>query len=926
MNDSTNNSGNTRPKRKWLFPLGVAAIAISSIVVVSCFHDDDPAFVASDTTTPLPDEPVLQVVGDKLYCDAVAPTSDTASGLYPEAPDSIAKHNVSHDPTNTGDATNPASWNNHNSGNNVKRMSAIVLSQKPEGEPVLDPDTQAQYEVHPLVISYGEQVIGDYEPGDGSADVGDPYNVDDIFVSLSLDNGTSWKKVKVGDTADSSSIFVRWADSPDGRLQYPGHSHKPTMAIEGNNVLVAWNDKYCNSGDPFDLVDTEGNLIDPDQPDTYKVNGSQGSIDYGGITALPNGKIVDEVPFSCVWTARGVLTTDTDLDADGEPDVAIIWRQAEQMTSGTRDSNKIWIAPAKDIGFAITWQEDPDGLRTGKGLGPGAGWSGASTNHGTDIWYTHIRAEDFDDVCTEFDADGNCIAQTDDLATILALETKPQVAVNYTYPVRITNNEVCSDTDANADTTTKLWCVDNCDSTIAVTSQSGSTTNRCVQNDIDYMVPDSTVALQLAVLDGDTGASRPALKLLRTNSTILDADGDPEVVAVLVYEETKGLAESSPADQDQGDSDTEIAVEGKSVYFESFLWKDPVKVSAGRIVNTFVPEVVINSEAVGDYSETGLLIYENARRVVFMPQVDPCEQQEGNPTFAILYKQGYDTQGGPSDMFVRANYGFTYDDFDLLDGREVTNVSSHTNEDVLQGKGQVIWDQTWLDTQSYETPADNTFSPRGWLRGGEVYTGFEYSPLWRATMVGTIPNNFWMHSFVDSAWQGPKQLSIVTGAQVSTLDPRFIPTPQGDDTTIASDASNPEVIFLGYGTFDMTTGHELDLLYMRSTDKGVNWEYIDGNGAIVLVDSNPLTSDGIPGTDDDAAERVSKLAAKIDVIEMELQGLASPDGTMYFGVWNEESDGPLDSDELVANHKNYGLESRAGLVVYDDPDPAAPVE
>jgi hypothetical protein len=454
---------------------------------------------------------------------------------------------------------------------------------------------------------------------------------------------------------------------------------------------------------------------------------------------------------------------------------------------------------------------------------------------------------------------------------------------------------------------------DNCISYVSVTSNSGKTTERCVQNDLDYMVVDSTILPQAAILDGDTGASRPALKILKTNA-------DPaEYVAILVYEETKGLSESDPADQ--GTTDTDIALEGKAVYFESFFWDQPVTVSAGRIVNTFVPEVTeVNLD--GTYTTSDLLIYENARRVVFMPQVDPCEAQDGDPTFAILYKQGIDTQGGPSDMFVRANYGFTYDDFGLLDGREVTNVSSHTNEDVLAGRGQVIWDQTWLDTQSYEVSVDNTFSPRGWLRGGEVYTGFEYSPLWRATSVGTIPNNFWMHSFVDSAWQGPKQLSIVTGAQVSTLDPRFIPTPKGKATTIASDASNPDVLFLGYGTFNMETGHELDLLYMRSTDKGVNWEYLDDSGNIVLVDSNPATSDGIPGTDDDAAKRVSKLAAMQDVVEMELQGAASPDGTMYFGVWNEESDGPVTEGDA----SRYGLESRAGLVVYDDPDPAAPVQ
>jgi hypothetical protein len=278
-----------------------------------------------------------------------------------------------------------------------------------------------------------------------------------------------------------------------------------------------------------------------------------------------------------------------------------------------------------------------------------------------------------------------------------------------------------------------------------------------------------------------------------------------------------------------------------------------------------------------------------------------------------LYKQGYDTQGGPSDMFVRVNYGFTYDTFGQLDGRDVTNISSHDNEDPATGKGQVIWDPTWMDTQSYENALDNTFSPRGWLRGGEVYTGFEYSPLWRATSVGTIPNNFWMHSFVDSTWNGPKQLSIVTGQKVSTLDPRFIPTPKGG-TALPSDASNPEVLFMGYGTFDMETGEELDLLYMRSTDKGVNWEYLDSNGEVVLVDSNPATSDGIPGTDDDKAARVSKLAAIADVHEMELQGLASPDGTMFFGVWNEESAGPVAEGDAA----RYGLESRFGLVDYEE--------
>jgi hypothetical protein len=413
------------------------------------------------------------------------------------------------------------------------------------------------------------------------------------------------------------------------------------------------------------------------------------------------------------------------------------------------------------------------------------------------------------------------------------------------------------------------------------------------------MTPDATVAPEAAVLDGDTGASRPALKILKTNAE--------EYVAILAYEETKGLSESSPADQ--GDEETDIALEGKAVYLESFFWDQPVEVSAGRIVNMRVPEADVNDD--GTYTLTGLDIYENARRVVIMPQVDPCEMSDGDPTFALMYKQGYDTQGGPSDMFIRVNYGFTYDDFGQLDGRDTTNISSHDNTDI-NGIGEVIWTTDNLLDQSYTYPDDNTFSPRGWLRGGEVYTGFEYSPLWRATTVGTIPNNFWMNSFVDSTWNGPKQLSITTGAKVSTLDPRFIPTPKGSVTSLPSDESDPAVIFLSYGTFDMETGEELDLFYSRSADKGVTWEYLDGTNAVVNVDAS--AGDGLPGTADDAATKLSKLAAISDVHEMEVQGLASPDGTMFFGAWIEESAGPVSIDDQA----RYGLESRFGLVTYDE--------
>ncbi len=888
MTHTNANTGSQPRQRKWLLPIGVAAIAVSSAIVVSCFHDDDSPTLVSSTDTFLPTEPdPLNVIGSSLFCDSatVTPPSTVAATLKVEAPDSIAAMNISFDEPNE-------SFNNHNAANNLKRLSAVVIAETPNGTEATEDDGTGNLvpigDVHPLIVSYGEQVIGGYEGGDGSADIGDPDNIDDIFVSLSLDNGKSWQKMHVGDTAKDSggnvraSSIVTW----DGvRTPYPGHSHKPTMHIQGNNILVAWNDKYCPSGNPFDLED-------PATEDYYKVNGAQGTVDYGGVIA-PNGKELFEVPYSCVWTARGVFDPD---DLDGENGMDIEWRQAKQLTSGTRDSNKIWIAPA-EVGFAITWQEDPDGLRPGKGEGPGAGYSGATTNHGADIWYTYITMDDFDDVCTEFDADGVCTASTDDPMTIANLAEKPKPAVNFTYPVRISNNDTCTPDD------TKLYCADNCVAQVSVTSnnQSGTSITRCVQNDLDYMTADETIAPQAAVLDGDTGASRPALKILKTNAP------EPEFVAILAYEETKGLSEATT--QDQGDTITDIALEGKAVYLETFFWDQPVEVSASRPVNLRVPKATVEDDVV---TLTGEIIYENARRVVILPQVDACEMQDGDPTFALMYKQGYETQGGPSDMFIRLNTGFIYDDFATLAGLEATNISSHANTndpyDAAAGEGSVVWTTTNLEDMSYTYPADNTFSPRGWLRGGEVYTGFEFSPLWRATSVGTVPNNFWIHRYVDSAWQGPMQLSITTGAKISTLDPRFIPTPKGSNTTLDSDDSNPDVIFLGYGTFDMDSGDELDLYYSRSTDKGATWEYLDAGGVEVITNAG---ADGIPGTDDDDAARLAKLAARdVPVHEMELQGLASPDGTMFFGAWLRET------PTVVNNHQD-GLESEFGRVDYD---------
>ena len=862
----------------------IAAVALGMSVtwLSGCFESSDP--VAQDTTPTGPTTSIqpadIVIDGGALACTAVSPT-------VPEGFTSVPPVNDPDDDV-SGTVWNISDTPNHpNISNTPKRLAITVPPTLPTGETPVDWTGEA--EVHPLLVSYQEQVMGDYELGDGSADIGDPDNIDEIFVSMSLDNGKSWKKYQVSDSADKSSINVSWdtSDPPDGipenNVAYPGHSHKPTMAVQGNNIAVAWLDKYCPSGDPLDLVDDEGNIV---MEDYFHIKGNQGSINYdlpctisdpldADFNCAPNGKAVYEVPFSCVWTARGEFVEST--DDLGNTVYEIVWRKPQQLTSGMRDANKIAIAAAAP-GFAYVWQEDPEGLRSGKGAGPGVGWSGATTNHGADIWFTKINMADY-------------LLVVDD-----QVETKWEPLVNYDYPVRITDNEKC-----NGDTDTKLYCQAYC---------SG---DDCVTNDID-MLSYSTKedGPYNATLDGDTGASRPAMKILQTDA--VDDNGDPvdEFVVILGYEETKGLAETIPGDpnQDQGDLDPTDTIddEGKSVYFESFLFPEvsvleaaaagalPV-VSAGNIVNILVPEVQVteNDDGTASVSETGEMVYENARRLVIMSQVDPCEAGEGDYTFGFLYKQGIYTRGGPSDMFIRMNAGFTYDTFVSADG--VLNVSSHEVGVDEEGKftDEITWDESMMQDQSYTILEDNTFSPRGWLRGSDIITGFEYTPNWDMSESGCVPNNFHINRYVDGVWYGPQNISNVQGPCISTLDPRFHPTPKGKDSGLDSDRSARDTIVMVYGTFDMATGEELDLFYTRSTDMGATWELV------VRQSDGALVND--------------KLVARDGVQEKEAQVLVSPDGTMLYTVWNQEYD-PHEHPDVTVPERFLGLDSWLGRVDY----------
>jgi hypothetical protein len=914
----------------------IAAVALGSSVMwlSGCFESSsDPAADDGGGGTIVLDDPnpPTVITGTTLACDKTSiQTSETAADYAVDGPDSIPAYNVSRE--TAGRTSDTASEFRASAGNNLKRLWFPVVPMTAGDPDALDPDVKgspvpiADWDgtedmVHPLLVSYTEQVIGDYEMGDGSADIGDPTNIDDAFVSLSLDNGRSWKKQRVGDTAMlndgtiKSSIQVMW----DGVLiDYPGHSHKMTMNVYGNNILTAWLDKYCPSGNPYDLeqVEVDGSTTYPD--DLYQVNGTQGSVNYElpctvtdptslEYNCAPNGKPVFEVPFSCVWAARGIFDPETGI---------IEWRQAEQVTSGTRDANKIWIA-SEEVGFAVAWQEDPEGLRSGKGEGPGDGWSGATTNHGADIWYTHITMQDFDDVCTELDDQGTadpsddvCTTVSDDPVVIAALETKPKPAVKFTYPVRVTDNEACF-----VDGDTKLYCEEVCTDSTTVDSnnQKDQEIVRCLTGDIDPLPQwdgDTLVEDAYAALDGDTGASRPALTILKTNTA--------EFITVLAYEETKGLSAAEPGVPDDPDA-LDIALEGKVVLAEAFMWDDPVTVSAGNIVNVKVPR--FDSET-GTF-DTNDMIYENARRVVLMHQVDACEMTANSYPIGFLYKQSYDTQGGPSDMYVRLVRSVSLETLEDV----VYNVSSQS-VDLELGQYDVE-DLTWsldnLNDYVGTNPYDNTFSPRGFLRGDEIYVGYAYTPDDARTLnlgvAGQIGSNFWIHRNLTGApdgWLGPQQITFEQGG-TSALDPRFVPTPEynpdGVAAGLASDLSNPNVLLMSYNTADVD--HELDVYYARSTDKGETWEYIT------------VSDNGTPDDTTDDTVRFAKISAwPLPVEEKEVQLVASPDGNMGFNVWLQESEVPpgegdltvtVGETEVTIPEQFLGLESWLGRVDWTDP-------
>jgi hypothetical protein len=446
----------------------------------------------------------------------------------------------------------------------------------------------------------------------------------------------------------------------------------------------------------------------------YKVGGSQGTVDYAEDKWEQNHE-VGEVPFNCLWTARGELVDGDDpRTADVVEETYMRWFNAERLTSGRRDVNRIETQCVEGAGCAITWQEDPDGLRPGQGEGPGEGWSGAIANSKTDVWYSYIDWENFDMVQNPANPAGDVpmtfleyeAAATGDITQ------KPKPFFPFAMPMRLTDNDKC-----NPDNPAP-YCLGTATPVVGDTPfyDSGVTTamdfglrDMCAaieyvpvgkDHDGDGVIEEKPICVPEGgvPLVGNTASTRPRLGLYG-----YDSDGDvfgttgylvDSAFAVVVSEEDKGLGafgfdtetgepcelpDSHDEEGEGGPDPTETCVafdEGKNMWYQSFSMALGDEVAEpeldGLIANLTFHGNMLNQPEVDwttgqmfapastvdmwDFGAYNYEIYntEIARRGSLLAQdIYKAAGAKARLISLPTWKQGMMNQGGPADVMSR---------------------------------------------------------------------------------------------------------------------------------------------------------------------------------------------------------------------------------------------------------------------------------
>ncbi|BCO30887.1 hypothetical protein TspCOW1_09900 [Thiohalobacter sp. COW1] len=285
----------------------------------------------------------------------------------------------------------------------------------------------------------------------------------------------------------------------------------------------------------------------------------------------------------------------------------------------------------------------------------------------------------------------------------------------------------------------------------------------------------------------------------------------------------------------------------------------------------------------------------NARRVRFVTQ-SPTDAGAGGMQIGIFWKEGINTQGGPSDIMFRrgidgiapANMqpavspGCAVSDYattqTLFDNGHVRaeNISSQT-KDVAAGSHDNLLD----DTEDQFT--ENALAHRGLLRGNSLWLGYNYTEnLALLTYLNMDNYNFWIRKFSwDSTagagtWSAPQQISQITDTEVIAREPRLVGTPPDGDScaTEATECRNSDVFYVAWGSQTNVSPwapeepEELGLSITRTTDGGATFEPVTQLSVAQGLFGGPLVDE----------ETESAFESQLQV---------RPDGNKLYGVWNQ---------------------------------------
>ena len=398
--------------------------------------------------------------------------------------------------------------------------------------------------------------------------------------------------------------------------------------------------------------------------------------------------------------------------------------------------------------------------------------------------------------------------------------------------------------------------------------------------------PSSSMEAETEVVDG-TGALVPTTEL----ETGAVGASRPNVAmvgstALVAYEEAKGSGDQSTT--------------GKFIRYHAFPFAAPPSTT------------VTIGQASHEVGTPGCVVSDptrNARRVRVLAQ-SAADAGAGGIQLALFWREGVANKGGPADIVLRRGIGgvqpenlvptvdagcATSDSTAALAlaSQRAENVSSRTPT----ATGASLADDT--EAQNLE----NALAHRGLLRGSDLWIGYSYA----SDLAGLAQNNynFWLRRYAPgTGWDSPRNVTNIADTGINVREPRIFGTPKGnpaacptgnpDDpsTTDRTLCQNTGIVYLAWGTqTNVADPQDLGVWITVSTDGGESF-------------LPPVRYSSAMGTlfqDDEAA--------------YESQVVTRPDGTRFYGVWNQAS--------LAAAPPTTVAEYASGEMV-TVPDPVVP--